>query len=84
MVLTHECFLDVSYTILPYTYCYHRLLQVDLLLFSGGRDANSDGLDLDVVAVEVGKYGRIVVDQSTFHTTSSQSIYAIGDVIGLK
>ena len=55
---------------------------MDLLLFSGGRDANSDGLDLEVVQVDVGKYGRIVVDPSTFHTTSQQSIYAIGDVIG--
>ena len=48
-----------------------RVLKVDLLLFSGGRDANSDGLGLDVVQVEIGKYGRIVVDPSTFRTTRS-------------
>ena len=34
----------------------HTLVKVDLLLFSGGRDANSDGLDLDVVNVEVSSW----------------------------
>ena len=38
-----------------------RVLKVDLLLFSGGRDANSDGLDLDVVDVEVSSWVKRVV-----------------------
>jgi NAD(P) transhydrogenase len=58
-----------------------RALKVDLVLYSGGRDANSDGLDLDTVGVETARYGRIVVD-GRFRTTSPKQIYAIGDVVG--
>ena len=58
-----------------------RRLKVDLLLYSGGRNANSEGLSLEAVNVNTTKYGRIVVDK-TFRTTSPQSIFAIGDVIG--
>ena len=58
-----------------------RRLKVDLVLYSGGRNANSEGLDLDAVNVSTTKYGRIVVDKA-FRTTSSKSIFAIGDVIG--
>ena len=61
-----------------------RVLSVDLVLYSGGRDANSEGLGLENVAIEVGNYGRIEVD-SSFETTSKNiglSIFAVGDVIG--
>ena len=58
-----------------------RRLKVDIVLYSGGRNANSEDLCLDSVQINTTKYGRIVVDKA-FHTTSSQSIYAIGDVIG--
>lgn len=58
-----------------------RRLKVELVLYSGGRNANSEGLCLDSVNVNTTKYGRIVVDKA-FHTTSPQSIFAIGDVIG--
>jgi NAD(P) transhydrogenase len=58
-----------------------RRLKVDLVLYSGGRNANSEGLGLDSVNVNTTKYGRIVVDKS-FRTTSHRSIFAIGDVIG--
>ena len=58
-----------------------RRLKVDLVLYSGGRNANSEGLGLESVNVSTTKYGRIVVDQ-TFRTTSRCNIYAIGDVIG--
>jgi NAD(P) transhydrogenase len=58
-----------------------RRLKVDLVLYSGGRNANSEGLELEAVNVSTSKYGRIVVDKA-FRTTSSKSIYAIGDVIG--
>jgi NAD(P) transhydrogenase len=62
-----------------------RKLSVDLILYSGGRNANSEGLGLDAVGVELGKYGRVQVDED-FSTTAKQnvgySIFAIGDVIG--
>ena len=58
-----------------------RRLKVDLVLYSGGRNANSEGLELDTVNVSTTKYGRIVVDKA-FRTTSNKSIFAIGDVIG--
>ena len=58
-----------------------RRLKVDLVLYSGGRNANSEGLELEAVNVSTSKYGRIVVDKA-FRTTSSKSIFAIGDVIG--
>ena len=58
-----------------------RRLKVDLVLYSGGRNANSEGLSLENVNVNITKYGRIVVDKF-FRTTSAYSIFAIGDVIG--
>jgi len=60
-----------------------RKFRVDMLLFSGGRDANSEGLGCEKYGVEIGKYGRIVVDQSSHRTTcASGNIYAVGDVTG--
>ena len=54
-----------------------RRLKVDLVLYSGGRNANSEGLGLESVNVSTTKYGKIVVDQ-----TCRSNIYAIEDVIG--
>ena len=59
-----------------------RKLKVDLLLYSSGRDANSEGLGLDAVGVTLGSYGRIAVDSRTYRTSSPCAIYAVGDVIG--
>ena len=63
-----------------------RRLTVDLVLYSGGRDANSDGLGLENIAIAVGKYGRILVDDGTFRCRGSEasgySVFAIGDCIG--
>ena len=62
-----------------------RKLSVDLILYSGGRDANSEGLGLENIGVELGKYGRIVVDgdfSTTAKKNSGYSVFAIGDVIG--
>lgn len=63
-----------------------RKLTVDMILYSGGRNANSDGLGLDAVGVDTGRYGRIVTDPGTFYTTAKAnngySIFAIGDVAG--
>ena len=63
-----------------------RKLTVDLILYSGGRDANSEGLGLDAVGVKLGKYGRIEVDENFSTTAKSNtgySIFAIGDVMGV-
>lgn len=63
-----------------------RRLTVDLVLYSGGRNANSDGLGLDAVGVETARYGRVVTEPGTFYTTAKASngysIFAIGDVAG--
>ena len=55
-------------------------LQVDKLVVAIGRSANTDGLDLDNANVEIDDKGFIKVD--TNWQTTSENIYAIGDVIG--
>ena len=58
-----------------------RVFRVDLVLYSGGRNANSGGIGCEDVGVDIGKYERIIVDKN-LRTTSPYPIYAIGDVIG--
>lgn len=55
-------------------------MEVDVCLFSGGRDANSEKIGCEDVGVETGKYGRILVDKD--FRTANPRIFAIGDVIG--
>ena len=50
----------------------------DQVLFATGRRANTDGLGLEEVGVEIGRKGEVVVDE--YSQTSVPSIYAIGDV----
>ncbi len=50
------------------------------LLFTLGRNANTDGLNLEQVGVRLGKRGRIEVDKD--YRTSVENIFAAGDVIG--
>jgi len=50
------------------------------VLFAGGRLANTDGLGLETIGVDLGRQGRPVVDE--FFRTSVPSVYAVGDVIG--
>ncbi len=52
----------------------------DTVLFAAGRSANTDGLGLEAVGVDLDSRGRIVVDQS--FRTSADGIYAAGDVLG--
>ena len=52
----------------------------DTVLFAAGRSANTDGLGLEGVGVDLDSRGRIVVDQS--FRTSADGIYAAGDVLG--
>ena len=56
------------------------MVEADLVLYSGGRDANSEKIGCENVGVEVGKYGRIRVDPD--FRTANPRIFAIGDVIG--
>lgn len=63
-------------------YLMKRVLKIDIFLYSGGRDCNSVNLGLENVDVDVGKYGRILVDKKFKTTSKKNSIYAVGDVIG--
>lgn len=58
-----------------------RVFKVDMLLYSGGRVANSDELACEQAGVNIGKYGRVLVDASC-RTSAKMPVYAIGDVIG--
>ena len=54
-------------------------LSADTLLFAAGRVANSQGLGLEAVGVELDARGRIVVDKN--FCSSVPHIYAAGDVV---
>ena len=54
-------------------------LSPDTLLFAAGRVANTEGLGLEALGVELDSRGRIVVDEN--FRTSVPSIYAAGDVV---
>lgn len=56
------------------------VLDVEQVLVSVGRGLNSKGIGLEVVGVEVGRRGEILVDERM--ETSVKGIYAIGDVTG--
>lgn len=50
------------------------------LLYTLGRSANTDRLNLDAVGVALGKRGKVEVDRD--FRTSVENIFAAGDVIG--
>jgi len=50
----------------------------DLVLFATGRSPNSQNMGLEDVGVELGRGGKIIVDE--YSQTAVPSIYAIGDV----
>lgn len=50
------------------------------LLYAVGRQGNTGGLNLDAVGIKADKRGRIAVDE--YFQTSTDNIYAAGDVIG--
>lgn len=50
----------------------------DVIMIAAGKRANTGGLGLDLVNVEVGDNGAITVDQ--YLRTSNSRIYAVGDV----
>jgi len=56
----------------------HRL-SPDTLLFAAGRVANTQGLGLEALSIELDSRGRVIVDQN--FRTSVPGIYAAGDVL---
>jgi NAD(P) transhydrogenase len=52
----------------------------ETLLYTVGRQANTDQLNLDAIGLEVDERGRITVDEN--YRTRFPHIYAAGDVIG--
>ena len=58
--------------------CENETFDSDLLLVTTGHRPNTDGLDLHAAGVETDKRGFIEVD--ALGRTSSQGVYAIGDV----
>jgi NAD(P) transhydrogenase len=55
-------------------------LEVDVALITSGRQSNVQSLGLDLIGVEMGEQGNIVVNEK--YQTSVSNIYAAGDVIG--
>jgi dihydrolipoyl dehydrogenase len=56
--------------------------EVDYLCVAGGRAADVDGLGLEEAGIELEENGKIKVDE--FGRTSSQKVYAIGDLVNAK
>ncbi len=52
----------------------------DKMLVAQGRIANTDGLGLETLGIELGRNGTIPVDDN--YQTPVENVYAIGDVIG--
>ena len=57
-----------------------KVVHGDTLLYTVGRQPNSDRLDIENVEIEVDKRGRIQVDEN--FQTATPGIYAVGDIIG--
>jgi NAD(P) transhydrogenase len=57
-----------------------KVLHCSTVLVAAGRFANSGGLNLDKVGVELGKNGLIKTNDN--YQTDQPNIYAVGDVIG--
>lgn len=63
--------------------CYQngeKKLVVDRVIMAVGRQANSDNIGIENVAVETDETGFVLVND--FHQTKTPHIYAIGDIIG--
>jgi NAD(P) transhydrogenase len=55
-------------------------IPADTVMYSAGRQGQTDELKLEAAGLAADKRGRITVDE--FYRTSVPSIYAVGDVIG--
>ena len=49
---------------------------LDLVLFTGGRDCNSEHLGCEELGIEIGKYGRILVDDRCGGATAINMLYS--------
>lgn len=56
-------------------------IPAETVMYSAGRQGQTDGLDLANAGLEADRRGRIAVDGKTFQT-QVENIYAVGDVIG--
>lgn len=56
-------------------------IPAETVMYSAGRQGQTDGLDLPNAGLEADNRGRIFVDDKTFQTKVDH-IYAVGDVIG--
>jgi dihydrolipoamide dehydrogenase len=54
--------------------------EADIILFAGGRKANTKGMNLEKLGIELDEKGFIKVDRH--YLTNVEGVYAIGDVIG--
>ena len=57
-----------------------QILVADAALFAAGRAGTTDGIGLEEVGVRTDERGRILVDET--YRTTTEGIYAAGDVIG--
>jgi mercuric reductase len=57
-----------------------RLFTAERILCATGRRPNTEGLGLEEIGVQLGKDGRVIVDE--FLQTAVKGIFAAGDVIG--
>jgi NAD(P) transhydrogenase len=55
-------------------------IAAEVVMYSAGRQGNTDRLNLDMAGLEADKRGRLVVDEN--YATAVPHIYAVGDVIG--
>ena len=57
-----------------------KTVQADALLYAVGRQANTDGLNLEAAGIQADARGRIAVNE--FYQTAVPHLYAAGDVVG--
>ncbi|MBA3529456.1 MAG: Si-specific NAD(P)(+) transhydrogenase [Propionibacteriaceae bacterium] len=55
-------------------------IAAEVVMYSAGRQGNTDRLNLDLAGLAADKRGRLVVDEN--YATEVPHIYAVGDVIG--
>ncbi|MET0695434.1 MAG: Si-specific NAD(P)(+) transhydrogenase [Propionibacteriaceae bacterium] len=55
-------------------------IAAEVVMYSAGRQGNTDRLNLDLAGLEADKRGRLVVNEN--YATEVGHIYAVGDVIG--
>jgi NAD(P) transhydrogenase len=55
-------------------------IAAEVVMYSAGRQGNTEALQLDLAGLEVDKRGRLHVDEK--YATTVPHIYAVGDVIG--